>query len=44
MAMGTVTDGGVSFGFSGAFATSSGDTVDADFTGAAAGEQLFESW
>lgn len=42
--IGSVTDGGVSFGYSVDFATSPGNTVNADFTGAAAGDQLFESW
>lgn len=43
-AIGTVTDGGVTFGYTVDFATSRGDTVNTDFTGAAAGDQLFESW
>lgn len=44
LAIGSVTDGGVSFGYSQNFNTSSGNTVNTDFTGAAAGDQLYESW
>ena len=44
MAIGTVSDGGVSFGYPTNFTTVAGNTVNADFTGAAAGDQLFESW
>ncbi|MEM9177459.1 MAG: PEP-CTERM sorting domain-containing protein [Myxococcota bacterium] len=43
-AIGTVTDGGVTFGYTQNFNTTSGNTVNTDFTGAAAGDQLFESW
>lgn len=44
LAIGTVSDGGVTFGYTANFDTSSGNTVNADFTGAAAGDQLYESW
>ena len=44
LAIGTVTDGGVTFGYTQNFNTSAGNTVNADFTGAAAGDQLYESW
>ncbi|MCR9095333.1 MAG: hypothetical protein NXI30_14020 [bacterium] len=44
LAIGTVTDGGVTFGYTQNFNTSNGNTVNTDFTGAAAGDQLFESW
>jgi len=44
LAIGTVTDGGVTFGYSQNFDTSLGNTVNTDFTGAASGDQLYESW
>ncbi len=44
LAIGTVSDGGVTFGYSQNFNTSNGNTVNTDFTGAAAGDQLYESW
>jgi hypothetical protein len=47
-AIGTVTDGDVSFGYTQNFNTSFNtpfpDTVDTDFTGAAAGDLTWESW
>jgi len=43
-AIGTVTDGGITFGYTNDFTTTSGNTVNTDFTGAAAGDQLYESW
>lgn len=42
--IGTVSDGGVTFGYNVDFNTSSGNTVNADFTGASPGDQLYESW
>lgn len=44
LAIGSVTNGGVTFGYTQDFGTSRGNTVNADFTGAAAGDQLYESW
>lgn len=44
LAIGTVTDGDVSFGYINDFSTSRGNTVDTDFTGAAAGDLTWESW
>lgn len=44
LAIGTVTDGGVTFGYTQDFDTRRGNTVNTDFTGAAAGDQLYESW
>ncbi len=43
-AIGTVIDGGVTFGFPTDFATSNNNTVNANLTGAASGDQLFETW
>ncbi len=42
--IGTVSDGGVTFGYGADFTTTSGNTVNTDFTGAAPGDQLYESW
>lgn len=43
-AIGTVTDGGVTFGYPTDFVSGPNDTVNANLTGAAAGDQLFETW
>lgn len=43
-AIGTVTDGDVSFGYTNDFSTSRGNTVDTAFTGAAPGDLTWESW
>jgi len=43
-AIGTVTDGDVTFGYTNDFNTSRGNTVDTDFIGAAPGDQTWESW
>jgi hypothetical protein len=43
-ALGTVTDGDVTFGYTNDFNSSRSDTVDTDFTGAAAGDLTYESW
>ena len=42
--IGYVNDGGVSFGYGNNFNSSFGNTVNADFTGAAPNDQIFESW
>lgn len=43
-AIGTVTHGDVTFGYTNDFNTTRGDTVDTQFTGAAAGDLTWESW
>lgn len=43
-AIGTVTDGDVTFGYTNDFATSRGNTVDTAFTGASPGDMTWESW
>lgn len=43
-AIGTITDGSVTFGYTDDFATSFGDTVDTQFIGAATGDLTWESW
>ena len=43
-AIGSVTAGDVTFGYSTNFATSASDTVNVNFTGASAGDMAFESW
>lgn len=43
-AIGTVTDGDVTFGYTNDFNTSRGNTVDTQFVGAAAGDLTWESW
>ena len=43
-AIGTVTDGDVTFGYTNDFGTSRGNTVDTAFTGAAPGDLTWESW
>ena len=43
-AIGTVSDGDVTFGYTANFNTSFGNTVDTRFTGAAAGDLTWESW
>ena len=43
-AIGTITDGDVTFGYTNDFNTSRGNTVDTQFVGAAAGDLTWESW
>lgn len=43
-AIGTVTHGDVTFGYTNDFNTTRGNTVDTRFTGAAAGDLTWESW
>jgi hypothetical protein len=43
-AIGTVTDGDVTFGYTDDFNSSRRGTVNTDFTGAAAGDLTYESW
>lgn len=43
-AIGTVSDGSVSFGYPTDFNTSPGNTVNTNLTGASPGDQLYESW
>ena len=43
-AIGTITDGGVTFGYTNDFSSSNRNTVDTTFTGAATGNQAYESW
>lgn len=43
-AIGSITQGGVTFAYTNDFTSSRGDTVDTSFTGAATGNQTFESW
>lgn len=43
-AIGSVTAGGVTFGYSTDFATSASDTVNVNFTGASTSDMAFESW
>jgi len=43
-AIGTVTDGDVTFGYTNDFNTTRGNTVDTQFVGAAAGDLTWESW
>ena len=44
LAIGSVTDGDVTFAYTNDFNTSNGNTVDTDFTGAATGDLTWESW
>jgi len=44
MAIGTITDGAVTFGYTNDFNTTRGNTVDTQFVGAAPGDQTWESW
>lgn len=43
-AIGNVTAGGVTFGYTNDFSTSASNTVDVQFTGASASDMAFESW
>ncbi len=43
-AIGSITHGGVTFAYTNDFSSSSGNTVDTSFTGAATGNQTYESW
>ena len=43
-AIGSISQGGVTFAYTNDFTTSSGNTVDTSFTGAATGNQTYESW
>ena len=44
LAIGSIVDGDVTFAYTNDFSTSRGDTVDTSFTGAATGNQQYESW
>ena len=44
LAIGTITDGAVTFGYTNDFNTTRGNTVDTQFVGAAPGDQTWESW
>lgn len=44
MAIGNVTAGGVTFGYTNNFTTGASNTVDVAFTGAGTGDMAFESW
>ena len=43
-AIGSVTDGGVTFAYTNNFTTGASNTVDVAFTGAGTGDMAFESW
>lgn len=44
LAIGTITDGAVTFGYTNDFNTTFGNTVDTQFVGAATGDLTWESW
>lgn len=44
MAIGTIVDGSVTFGYTNDFNTTRGNTVDTQFVGAATGDLTWESW